>query len=182
MGIRIQYGSLLGSEKRSEVGIRVCRTCAKESAGNWLSLHLWDMARKEKVTYTRKKKKKHVRGGSVASDLPFFLCDHICASLTLMFLFVYRQDPSKQYPHFWHWAHGHPKWSQVTRVVPGDGSQRWLEALQGGGVKFLWTAFLDVPWADMYLFFCWYMLSSFCLCSTGERVPEERISETRILA
>lgn len=33
------------------------------------------------------------------SNLPFFLCP-ICASFTLTFLFVYRQDPSKQYSNF----------------------------------------------------------------------------------
>lgn len=61
---------------------------------------------------------------------------HICASFAWPFLFVYRQDPPKQYPHFWHWAHGHQKWPQVTWLFQADGSKWWLEAVQAGGVKF----------------------------------------------
>lgn len=60
MGIKIQCGSLLGWKKWLRVGIRVCRTCAQESAGSWPFLHLWRMARKEKVTYTFCIKPPHI--------------------------------------------------------------------------------------------------------------------------
>lgn len=64
---------------------------------------------------------------------------HCNISVTWTFLLVYRENSSRQHPHFWHWTHGDSKWAQVTRIFPGYGSKWWLEALQTGGI---WLASL----------------------------------------
>lgn len=128
MGIKTLCGLPWGSERCSRVGIRVCRTCAQGSAGSWLYLHRWHMARKEKVTnYVQHIQKKQNKT---------FHCN---ISVTWTFLLVYRENSSRQHPHFWHWTHGDSKWAQVTRIFPGYGSKWWLEALQTGGI---WLASL----------------------------------------
>lgn len=88
-------------------------------------------------------------------------------SFTWTCVVVYRQDPAKQYPHFWNWAHGDPKWSQVTRVFPGDGSQWRLEALQRGGGTFLKLLFYLHSSVDIIVVFVAMPLSS-CLCYRSE--------------
>lgn len=160
MGIKTLCGLPWGSERCSRVGIRVCRTCAQGSAGSWLYLHRWHMARKEKVTnyvqHIQKKKKFH--------------CN---ISVTWTFLLVYRENSSRQHPHFWHWTHGDSKWAQVTRLFPGYGSKWWLEALQTGGI---WLASLRSVCLAIY-----FVITIFSPHLSGKRVLEEGIWETWLL-
>lgn len=59
----------------------------------------------------------------------------LCSTTFWLWPFFFRQNPSKQHTDFWRWAHGHQKWAQVTWFLQRNGSEWWLETIQGRGLE-----------------------------------------------